>query len=66
MCENWEVIKMDMKSKNIINRLQNGALTSEQVGAYNIYKGARYVPLFDGEWDNSKAYEPLQKCYLVH
>lgn len=59
MCENWEVIKMDMKSKNIINRLQNGALTSEQVGAYNIYKGARYVPLFDGEWDNSKAYEPL-------
>lgn len=23
------------------------------------YIGARYVPLFDGEWDNTKEYEPL-------
>ena len=23
------------------------------------YVGARYVPLFDGEWDNTKVYEPL-------
>lgn len=23
------------------------------------YIGARYVPLFDGEWDNTKVYEPL-------
>lgn len=23
------------------------------------YVGARYVPLFDGEWDNTKTYEPL-------
>lgn len=26
---------------------------------YNTYIGARYVPIFDGEWDNSKTYEPL-------
>ena len=26
---------------------------------YNTYVGARYVPIFDGEWDNSKTYEPL-------
>lgn len=26
---------------------------------YNTYIGARYVPIFGGEWDNSKAYEPL-------
>ena len=25
----------------------------------NIYIGARYVPIFDGEYSNSKAYEPL-------
>lgn len=26
---------------------------------YNKYIGARYVPLIDGEWDITKAYEPL-------
>lgn len=26
---------------------------------YNTYIGARYVPLFDGIWDNTKQYEPL-------
>lgn len=26
---------------------------------YNTYVGARYVPIFDGEWDNTKTYEPL-------
>lgn len=26
---------------------------------YNTYIGARYVPIFGGEWDNSKTYEPL-------
>lgn len=25
----------------------------------NIYVGLRYVPIFDGDWDNTKAYEPL-------
>lgn len=28
-------------------------------GNYNTYIGARYVPIFDGNWDNTKAYEPL-------
>lgn len=40
-------------------RLQNGAQTSIQVGNYNTYVGARYVPLIDGEWDANKNYEPL-------
>lgn len=26
---------------------------------YNTYVGARYVPIFDGDWDNTKQYEPL-------
>lgn len=26
---------------------------------YNTYIGARYVPIFGGEWDNTKTYEPL-------
>ena len=26
---------------------------------YNSYIGARYVPLIDGDWDNTKQYEPL-------
>lgn len=26
---------------------------------YNKYVGARYVPIFDGEWDNKNKYEPL-------
>lgn len=26
---------------------------------YNVYVGARYVPILMGEWDNSKEYEPL-------
>lgn len=25
----------------------------------NVYIGSRYVPLFDGPWDNTKSYEPL-------
>lgn len=25
----------------------------------NIYIGSRYVPKFDGDWDNTKSYEPL-------
>lgn len=25
----------------------------------NIYIGSRYVPLFDGDWNNTKSYEPL-------
>ena len=27
--------------------------------ATNRYVGARYVPIFDGDWDNTKQYEPL-------
>lgn len=27
--------------------------------AYNTYVGARYVPIFDGDWDNTKKYDPL-------
>lgn len=50
---------MDKNSRVIGNRLQNGALTSEQVGAYNIYKGARYVPKIMGQWDANVNYEPL-------
>lgn len=26
---------------------------------YNKYVGARYVPIFDGDWDKTKSYEPL-------
>ena len=25
----------------------------------NVYIGARYVPIFDGDWDSTKVYEPL-------
>ena len=25
----------------------------------NVYIGSRYVPIFDGNWDNTKTYEPL-------
>lgn len=25
----------------------------------NVYIGSRYVPIFDGNWDNTKVYEPL-------
>lgn len=28
-------------------------------GSYNTYIGARYVPIFDGQWNNTKEYEPL-------
>lgn len=28
-------------------------------GKYNTYVGMRYVPLIEGEWDSTKAYEPL-------
>lgn len=30
-----------------------------QVGAYNTYVGARYVPIFGGEWAANNIYEPL-------
>lgn len=40
-------------------KFQNGAEITSQVGAYNTYVGARYVPKLDGQWDNSKNYEPL-------
>lgn len=32
---------------------------STQQGSYNTYIGARYVPIFNGTWNNSKKYEPL-------
>lgn len=32
---------------------------SAQQGSYNTYIGSRYVPIFDGQWDNTKTYEPL-------
>lgn len=32
---------------------------STQQGSYNTYIGARYVPIFSGQWDNTKSYEPL-------
>lgn len=32
---------------------------STQQGSFNTYIGARYVPIFDGQWDNTKKYEPL-------
>lgn len=50
---------MNMNSREISNVLQNGAPVTQQVGAYNTYVGARYVPIFDGEWDATKQYEPL-------
>lgn len=50
---------MDMNSRNISNVLQNGSPVTSQVGAYNTYVGARYVPIFDGEWVATKQYEPL-------
>lgn len=50
---------MDMNSRNISNVLQNGAPVTQQVGVYNTYVGARYVPIFDGEWSSTKQYEPL-------
>lgn len=28
-------------------------------GQYNVYQGARYVPVIDGAWSSTKAYEPL-------
>ena len=36
-----------------------GAPVTTQVGAYNVYMGARYVPLIKGKWDSTKNYEPL-------
>lgn len=30
-----------------------------QQGSYNTYIGARYVPIFGGQWDNTHEYEPL-------
>lgn len=50
---------MDRNSKILSETLQNGAPSTSQVGAYNTYIGARYVPIFDGQWVNTKAYEPL-------
>lgn len=40
-------------------RNDKGAVVTQQVGAYNVYMGARYVPLIKGEWDNTQNYEPL-------
>lgn len=34
-------------------------LNSYYNNKYNKYVGARYVPIFAGEWDNTKKYEPL-------
>lgn len=31
----------------------------EDFKGWNTYIGARYVPVFDGEWDAAKSYEPL-------
>lgn len=31
----------------------------EDFKGWNTYIGARYVPVFDGEWDATKSYEPL-------
>lgn len=50
---------MDKNSRQISQRLQNGAPVTTQVGAYNTYIGARYVPLIDGDWSATKNYEPL-------
>lgn len=43
------------------NQLMNGkaVIPPTVAGAYNTYIGSRYIPVFDGQWDNSKAYEPL-------
>ena len=38
---------------------QNDVPITVQTGAYNIYRGARYVPKMEGEWKNNVNYEPL-------
>lgn len=52
---------MDKNSKTIAAAMQNGAPQTTQVGAYNTYIGARYVPVFatPTQWNPNTAYEPL-------
>lgn len=42
-----------------MSNMQNGSPITQQVGAYNTYVGARYVPLIMGQWDSTLNYEPL-------
>lgn len=47
-----------MNSRKI--NTQNYASTIDtQTAGQNIYTGMRYVPIFDDEWSNEKAYDPL-------
>lgn len=50
---------MTKDSKQLSKYFNNGAPITTQVGAYNTYVGARYVPIFCGEWDVNNTYEPL-------
>lgn len=52
---------MDKDSKILAQSLNNGAPITTQVGAYNTYVGARYVPKFatPAQWNPNTAYEPL-------
>lgn len=52
---------MDRESKILAQSLNNGAPITTQVGAYNTYVGARYVPKFanPAQWNPNVAYEPL-------
>jgi len=54
-----EVNAMTKDSKQLSEYFNNGAPITTQVGAYNTYVGARYVPIFCGEWDANNTYEPL-------
>lgn len=54
-----EVNAMTKDSKQLNEYFNNGAPITTQVGAYNTYVGARYVPIFCGEWDANNTYEPL-------
>ena len=35
------------------------SITPIQATPARQYKGMRYVPIFDGDWDNTKDYDPL-------
>lgn len=41
----------------------NDAKALPNTPQYNTYVGARYVPLFDGDWSSTKTYEPLTVVY---
>lgn len=41
----------------------NDAKALPNTPQYNTYVGARYVPLFDGDWSSTKSYEPLTVVY---